>query len=327
MSKILVTGSNGFIGSHICEALVDSGFQVRALVRRTSNLTNLENIEVEYAYGDLNDYDSLLEAVEGVSAIVNNGGLTKTLDPAMFFKVNAGGTENILKAAFEFNPRLERFIQVSSTAACGPSNSMTPVTENDPTKPLTEYGRSKLGGEKAVLDFKDRLPVVILRPSAVYGPRDGEMLSFFKMIKFGLKPTFGTGECYINFTFVRDFARAIVKTLETDVESGEIFFITEKRPYSYSEAGDIISEIMGKRALDIHIPRTMVNFAGWVSETVASKRRRAVIFTRDKADEITQKYWLVDSRKAESRLGFVAPTSFREGAQETVKWYRQNGWL
>jgi nucleoside-diphosphate-sugar epimerase len=327
LSKILVTGSNGFIGSHICETLVESGYQVRALVRRTSDLTNLKNVEVELVYGDLNDYDSLIEANDGVSAIVNNGGLTKTLDSSMFFKVNAAGTENILKAAHEVNPDLEKFIQVSSAAACGPSGSMTPVNENDTPKPLTEYGRSKLDGEKAAINFKDKLPVVILRPSAVYGPRDGEMLSFFKIIKYGLKPTFGSGECYINFTFVKDFARAIVKVLETEIEPGEIYFITEKKPYSYSEAGDIISGILEKRALDIHIPGTVVNIAGWISETVARKRKKAVIFTSDKASEITQKFWLVDSRKAERQLGFIAPTSFRDGVRETVKWYRENGWL
>jgi nucleoside-diphosphate-sugar epimerase len=327
LRKILVTGPNGFIGSHICETLVGSGLQVRAMVRHTSDLSNLKEVDVELVYGDLNDYDSLKKAIDGVSAIVNNGGLTKTLDPSMFFEVNARGTGNILKAAYEINPRLEKFVQVSSTAACGPSDSMTPINEKDSPRPITEYGRSKLEGERAVLDFKDKFPVVILRPSAVYGPRDGEMLSFFKMIKYGLKPTFGTGECYINFTFVRDFARAVVKTLETDVDSGEVFFITEKKRYSYSEAGDIISEIMGKRALDIHIPRSIVDIAGWISENIAQRRNKAVIFTRDKANEISQKYWLVDSGKSESQLGFAAPTSFREGALETVKWYRENGWL
>jgi len=327
LSKILVTGSNGFIGSHICETLIASGYQVRALVRHTSDLSNLKDVEVELVYGDLNDKDSLLPAVDGVSAIVNNGGLTKALDYSMFFKVNAEGTRNILEAALEVNPGLDKFIQVSSAAACGPSDSMTPINEDDAPKPLTEYGRSKLAGEKAVLDFEDKLRVVILRPSAVYGPRDGEMLSFFKMIKFGLKPTFGFGECYINFTFVRDFGLALAKTLQSDLKSGEIFFITERKPYSYSEAGDIISEVLGKKALDIHIPKGVVSLAGWVSENIAQKREKAVIFTGDKANEITQKYWLVDSRKAEEHLGFVALTSFRKGVEETVNWYRENGWL
>jgi nucleoside-diphosphate-sugar epimerase len=118
-----------------------------------------------------------------------------------------------------------------------------------------------------------------------------------------------------------------VKTLQSDIESGEIFFITEKKPYSYSEAGDIISEILGEKTLDIHIPGTVVSIAGWISETIAQKRKKAAIFTQDKAIEISQKYWLVDSGKAERQLGFVAPTSFRDGAGETVKWYRENGWL
>jgi len=327
LKKVLVTGSNGFVGSHICEALLESGYEVRAMVRRTSNLSNLNGLDVELEYGDLRDFDSLLKAVDGASAVVNNGGLTKTIDTDMFYEVNSEGTENILKAALKANPDLEKFVHVSSAAACGPSDSKTPISEDHIPKPLTAYGKSKLEGEKRALNYKEKLPVVILRPSAIYGPRDNEMLSFFKVIKYGIKPTFGVGECYINFTFVKDFARAVVKSLECGVESGEIYFVTEKKPYSYSEAGDIISEILGRKAIDIHIPVAVLKFAGWVSEKIAENRRKAAIFSREKAIEISQKYWLAASDKIERDMGFVAAASFRDGVIETVKWYKDNGWL
>ena len=327
MKKVLVTGSNGFVGSHICETLLESGYPVRALVRHTSNLVNLEGLDVELVYGDLNDFDSLLKAVDGVAAVINNGGLTKAIDPDMFYKVNADGTENILKAALKANPGLEKFVQVSSAAASGPSASKTPLSEENPPRPLTVYGKSKLEGERRVLNYKEKIPVIILRPSAIYGPRDNEMLSFFKAVKFGIKPTFGMGECYINFTFVKDFARAVVKSIESDVQSGEIYFVTEKRIYSYSEAGDIISEVMGKKAIDIHIPACVLKFAGWVSEKIAENRKKAAIFTSEKAKEISRTYWLVASDKIERDMGFVAPTSFREGVEKTVEWYKENNWL
>lgn len=327
MKIVLVTGSNGFVGSHICETLLESGYRVRAMVRSTSNLSNLKGLDVELVYGDLNDFDSLLNAVEGVAAVVNNGGLTRTIDPDTFYKVNADGTDNILKAILKSNPGLERYIQVSSCAACGPSDTRTPIDENHPPKPLTVYGKSKLEGEKIAIGCSDKIPVTILRPSAIYGPRDGEMLSFFRIIKWGIKPTFGAGECYINFTYVEDFARAVVKSIESDVPSGGIYFVTEKRTYSYSEAGDIISGVLNRKGLDIHIPAKILEFAGWLSEMIARKRGKAAIFTKDKATEISQKYWLVQSDKIERDMGFVASTSFREGVEKTVQWYRENNWL
>jgi len=325
--KVLITGANGFIGSHLCEILQNAGFDVRALVRKTSNLDNISHLDLELCYGDITDIDSLKEAVKDVDYIIGNAGLTKTLDKSEFQKVNADGNANLLKAVRESNPNLKRFVLISSMAASGPSASMTRLTENDKPHPLTTYGRSKLEGENAVLKFKDQIPVTILRPSAVYGPRDVEIFSFFQAVKFRLKPTFGAGECYINFTYVKDLAKAILKTIESDLKSGSIYFITETKLYSYSEAGDIISDVMGVKAIDIHIPVTILAFAGRITEYIALLRKKAAIFTEEKAREISQKYWIVDNTKAEKELGISEWTSFQDGAKETVDWYRMKGWL
>lgn len=327
MRKMLVTGANGFIGSHICETLRSSGFDVRALVRQTSDLTNIKHLDLELVYGDLNDPDSLPAAIEGADAIVNNAGITKALDNAVFERVNVAGTENILKAVETSDGDIKRFVQISSTAASGPAPSDVPINEDHPPRPLTAYGKSKLESEKAAMAYGDRFPVTVLRPSAVYGPRDKEMLSFFKAVSFRLKPTFGTGECYINFTYVKDLAQAVARALTVDSPSGVVYFVAEKRSYSYSEAGDIISQALGIKGLDIHIPATVLRFAGKVSEAAARWRNKASIFSADKALEISQKYWLVDTSRIENELDFVSPTSFRDGVAETVEWYRRHGWL
>ncbi len=326
MTLALITGANGFVGSHLCEAFLASDYQVRALVRPSSDLSNIEGIDLELLYGDLNDPESLRDAVEGVDIIINNAGLTKTIDPVMFDTVNIAGTGNLLEAAKDYS-KISRFIQISSMAASGPASSYRPLTEDHPPRPLTAYGRSKLGGEKAVLNFKDQFPVTILRPSAVYGPRDKEMLAFFKAVKFKLKPTFGSGECYINFTYVKDLARAVLAAVRTDTVSGNVYFIAEKKAYSYSQAGDIISEVMGVRALDIHLPVPVLKLAGLLSEWIAGKRGQAVIFTEDKAAELSAKYWLVDTSAIEKDTGFVPRYSFKAGAAETIEWYSRRGWL
>jgi nucleoside-diphosphate-sugar epimerase len=327
VQKILVTGANGFVGSHICETLQRNGFQVRALVRKTSDLTNIKHLDLELTYGDLNVLDSLPAAIEGVEAVINNAGVTKALDNNTFNRVNAEGSENILKATERSNSDIKRFIQISSAAASGPAPSDTAIDENHTPQPLTAYGKSKLTGEKAVLAYQDIFPVTVLRPSAIYGPRDKEMLSFFKAVSFRLKPTFGRGECYINFTYVKDLAQAVAKALTKDLPSGGVYFVAEKRRYSYSEAADIISDALGIKGLDIHVPAAMLRFAGKISEMVAGWRNKASIFSADKALEMTQRYWLVDTSRIENDLGFVSPTSFTDGVTETVDWYRRHGWL
>ena len=327
MARVLVTGANGFVGSHICEALCNSGFEVKALVRKTSDLSNISHLDLELAFGDLTDPDSLRPAVSAVDAVVNNAGVTKALNASLFDRVNFEGTENILKALEAVNPGTTRFIQISSMAACGPAPSMTPINEDHPPAPVTAYGRSKLAGEGAVLNHKEKFPVTILRPTAVYGPRDKEMLSFFKAISYHIKPTFGSGECYMNFTFVKDLGEAVVKILTADSRSGGVYFVAEGRSYSYSEAGDIISEVLGLRALDVHVPIPIMKFAGAISEGIANLRKKPSIFTADKVHELTAKYWLVDSSRIEKDLGFRSTTSFREGVKGTVDWYREKGWL
>lgn len=327
MGEILVTGANGFVGSHICEALLDAGYRVRALVRKTSDLTNIDDLDISLVYGDLNDPESLGAAVDGVEAVINNAGLTKTNNVFQFDSVNVDGTINMLSAVQKVNPGIKRFVQISSAAASGSADSLDPIDEDRTPRPLTAYGRSKLGGEKAVGTFNEAIPSIILRPTAVYGPRDKDMLSFFKIIKYGLKPTFGTGECYTNFTYVRDLGEAAVKAVGSDVQSGSIYFVAEERFYSFSEAADIISGIYGNKAIDIHIPVWFLKIAGWLSETTARVMRKPSIFTREKAIEISQKYWLLDTSKIKKEMGFVCRTSFKDGAAETVDWYRRHKWL
>jgi nucleoside-diphosphate-sugar epimerase len=327
MVEALVTGANGFVGSHICEALIDAGFAVRALVRKTSDLTNIGEVPVRLVYGDLSDPASLAEAVAGTDIVIGNAGLVKALHFDEFHKVNVVGTENIILATLKCNPGIKRFVHISSTAACGPAPNKSPLNETHTPAPLTHYGRSKLEAEKIVLSYKDRLPVVILRPSAVYGPRDKEMRSFFKSVKLGIKPAFGCAQNYVNFTYAKDLARAVVSAISQKTESGSVYFIVEKKSYSYSEAGDILAKTLGRKAHNLYIPEGVIALAGRIAEQIASIRGKPSIFTRDKAIEIAQKYWLFDPSKAERELGFVCPTNFETGAAETIAWYKEKGWL
>jgi nucleoside-diphosphate-sugar epimerase len=149
--KALVTGGTGFIGSHLTEALIRKGVHVRCLLRKTSDLKWLKGLPVEFVSGDCNDKTSLKEAVRGVNWVFHLAGTTKAIKKETYFEVNGFGTENLIQACLENNPRLQKFIYISSQAAAGPSKNGSDKKELDSCEPVSFYGRSKRPGEESVL--------------------------------------------------------------------------------------------------------------------------------------------------------------------------------
>jgi UDP-glucose 4-epimerase len=145
--KALVTGGTGFIGSHLTEALIRKGVHVRCLLRKTSDLKWLKGLPIEFVHGDCNDKPSLEKAVRGVDWVFHLAGVTKAIKEETYFEVNGLGTENLIHACLENNPRLEKFIYISSQAAAGPSRNGCNKKELDPCEPVSFYGRSKRAGE------------------------------------------------------------------------------------------------------------------------------------------------------------------------------------
>ena len=140
----------------------------------------------------------------------------KALHEAAFFECNTQGTVNLLDAAIEHAPNLVRFVHVSSLEACGPSLDGKPVPL-DQERPVTAYGRSKLAAEKEVVARKDKLPVVVLRPAAIYGPRDVEILEAFRAVKKRQYPVIGDGQMLGCYTYGPDCARACVQAIDANI--------------------------------------------------------------------------------------------------------------
>jgi nucleoside-diphosphate-sugar epimerase len=243
-SRVLITGANGFVGSHLVERLLDRGYQVKCLVRKTSNLKWLSGLKVEYVYGDISIKDSLKDAVREVDIIIHSAGLTKAKNREEYFKANAKGTRNLVEACLVVNPKLQMFIYISSQAASGPGEDERPKDEAAPCRPVSDYGGSKLEGEKIVSEYSSKLPVTIIRPPAVYGPRDTDMLGFFKVVKYGFRISFGKGESYISLVYVKDLADGIILAVENPKAIGQIYFIADDRVYSWREAFNIIAGVM-----------------------------------------------------------------------------------
>jgi dihydroflavonol-4-reductase len=327
MKLVLVTGANGFVGSHLVETLLARGRKVRAQVRRTSDLSFLDHLKPELAYGDLRQPESLPQVVSDCQIVYHVGGITKANSPSQFYTVNEIGTRNLLEAVARASPNLERFVYVSSQAAAGPNRSGNPKSEDEAPRPITPYGRSKLGGEEEVRRFQDKIPFTIIRPPAIYGPRDRDILPFFRSIERGIKPLFGFGRAYVSVVYVKDLVEAIIAASFSELAVGQTYFIAERKAYLWKEAFDIMAEVMGARAVAVRIPKTVLFAMAFLSERIAKISGRLPALSIHKSKDLTQRYWVCDVSRAKRDLGWEARYGFREGVAETVEWYRENRWL
>ncbi len=325
--KILVTGATGFLGSHVAERLVRDGHQVRALVRRTSRTDFLESLGVELVLASLETGEGLDRAVEGMDAIVHGAGVVKARSPEDFRRGNAEGTRRLLDAAERRAGALRRFVYVSSLAAAGFTDSGRPKTEEDPPTPLTHYGKSKLEGERAVLERADRLAVTAIRPPAIYGPRDTEMYAFFQMVARRVVAFLGSPDNKLSLIYAPDCADAIVTALQHDHPSGRVYFVEDGRQYTQAEFARIVGEALGVRPVPLKVPLGVVRLAALGSELYGRASGRAVMLTRDKLKELVHPNLTCSSARIQRELGWKPRVQLEEGARRTVAWYRSRGML
>jgi nucleoside-diphosphate-sugar epimerase len=328
--KVLVTGASGFLGSHVAERLSERGDQVRALVRKTSNRRHLERLpNVELFEGSVEQVDRVREAVEDVDAIVHVAGIIKARTTDEFFAVNVGGTSNLVQAArgTRYGRPLKRFVLVSSLEACGPSVDGAPVPI-DQESPVTAYGRSKLAAEKVALAVKDELPVTILRPGAIYGPRDNEILEAFRAIQRGLLPLVDGGRAKGVWIYATDCADACIRAIDADVPSGRTYFVDDGcGPMEQRKMLGDAERALGRNALlraSLPVPVLMTVARGL--EVFGRVANRPVMLTREKANMLLQD-WVCTSAETERELGWQPKVPWDDGVRRTVTWYRENGWL
>jgi 2-alkyl-3-oxoalkanoate reductase len=323
--RVLVTGASGFLGGWIAEQLLAAGHEVRALVRPSSNTKHLAALKsVELVQGGMDDEKSIYAAVLGVEAVIHSAGLVKARNQAEFERTNVAGTRLMIEATRAHG--VKRFVLVSSLEATGPSpdGEPVPVTQE---RPVTAYGRSKLLGEKEVLKHRDDVHITILRPGAIYGPRDVEIFEAFKSVSRGLKPTFAKGHARGSFIYAQDCAELCVRALSSPAPSGSIFHAVDNTPLTQLEFFDRVEKALGKKALlNVSLPKFLLKGVSYGVQAFGQLSNRAVMLTPEKAEMLLM-HWVADSREAQVALQWQPLVSMERGCAQSVQWYREQGWL
>ncbi|OGD19571.1 MAG: hypothetical protein A2W03_01215 [Candidatus Aminicenantes bacterium RBG_16_63_16] len=320
--KAIVTGGTGFIGGHLIDRLLAQGSEVWALVRDPAKAAAFERKNVRLLRGDL---FSIPQLPAGFDLVFHLAGCTRSLESASYYNVNQAGTASLCRALAVVRADF-RLIVLSSLAAAGPSLDNRPILESDPPHPVSSYGRSKWLGEQEALKYRDRFPVFILRPSAVYGPGDRDFLGYFGMIKKRFFPVVRQ-QREASLCYVKDTVEALWLCALTDLTSGEIFNIAAPVPYNWEQVGDAAVRAMKIRARKVTIPLRCLYTVAVLLEARGRLTGDISLFSRDKYRELVQPGWVADTSKARDVLSFETRYSLEAGMAETVAWYRRRGLL
>ena len=327
----LVTGSTGFIGSHVAEILKARGHDVRLLVRSHTFFFFKQKTAYEIVKGDVTQKpEELAKAVEGADYIFHIAGLIKGRTQKHFNAVNAYGTRNLLQAIRNAdNSEIMRFVLCSSLAAVGPcEDSRHVIDEQSLPHPQTYYGRSKLLGEKFAGQFMKDFPITIIRPPAVYGPRDTGILEFFQWMAKGYSLQFGEDERVFSMIHGLDLARGLVEAAMHESTVGETFFLTDPEPYHLSWTMELVRDALKPSKNRMMKPPVWLakSYARFI-DVMQWITRRPMLPNSDKMRELLPLYWVCSGQKAKDTFGFEPQIKAEDGIRETAEWYIKEGWI
>ena len=326
---ILVTGANGFLGSHLVAHLLSAGHAVTALIRPTADARWLptEAPRLRLVRATFEDAEALAQDCARVETVCHVAGTTRARPESAYRTVNVGTTRALLEAC-RTAATVRRFVFCSSLSAGGPPPPGLPKHEDMPDAPRSAYGKSKREAERLVLAAGAPAEAVALRPGPIYGPRDTYALELFRMARRGLHLRVGPrGACY-NFCHVRDVARAFAQACTVPGLAGEVLYLADRVNYPAELFEAALAEAVGVRPrIRLRLPAPLVTAAARAAEALRRPDAPVPALNRDKARDLVAGCWAVDATRARRRLGWRPEIDLPTGLAETAAWYRRAGWL
>jgi dihydroflavonol-4-reductase len=327
MSRIFLTGATGFIGGFLAQKLFEDRHNLVCLVRKSSNLQWIKDLDCEFCYGLLGQPDSYISALKDCEYVFHLAGVTKAIKSEDYFTGNVLATQKLLETIIKANTNLKRFLFVSSQAAIGPSPTEQPLGEDAAYHPVTDYGRSKMEAEQIVRQNIPNVPVTIIRPPSVYGPRDTDVYHFFRFLKKGINPMVGKADQLVSLVYVEDLVQGIIDAAFSDNTKAQIYFLCEKKPSRWSDVAQISSKILERNYTTIHLPLPLAVGVASIFELSSKITRKPTILNRQKINEIKYQYWTVSSDRARRDFSYQTNFPLEIGIKKTIDWYINHHWL
>lgn len=321
---VFVTGGTGFIGSHLVDQLLRDTkvSEIRCMIR--SDWKWLTGKKIKPVYTNLSDLGKLEKALKGVEVIYHIAGMVKAPTYEELHRVNVEGTESLLLLARKCG--VMKVVVASSLAAVGPSSGV-PLSEESAFRPVSNYGKSKKNMEIMIGSLDLDFQVAIIRPPAVFGPREDQIFSFFKSAAKGIAPIIGNGDSpLVSMVYSSDLVQGLLLAAETNFSGTRTYFITGQRDYSWNEIVDATSGALGKKVRTFKLKPDWVIKAGSFAEKVARPFGVYPVVNSEKAQELVLE-WRCSAQKAQNELGYYPKYDLFRAISETVDWYKKHHWI
>jgi nucleoside-diphosphate-sugar epimerase len=318
---ILVTGASGFVGCNLVPTLAQQN-KIRLLVRHTSHIAqyvNKENIEI--VYGDLEKNRGIEEALRGVDTVIHGAARTIGKNLKEYYRTNTLATRYVIEAMKRGGAK--RILFLSSHAVSGPCESNHPIRETDPCQPISYYGMTKKYAEDIVI--KSGLSYIIIRPVAVYGPHDHEILRYIRFVNRGLFPKIGRGEKFTNLIYVADLVDVIMRIITGERFDKRIYFVSDGECYAVSDVVRVMADILKRHTLTICVPESVAQAFSLFNDVLLPQHRRLV--WRDKVKELKESRWMCCSDALTTTFDFTPRYTLYQGMKATILWYKEHGYL
>ena len=307
---VALTGATGFIGGRLARRLCSAGWQVRVLVRPATNTASLAGLGVQQLKGDLKDQESLQRLVADTYAVIHCAGAVRGVTPAQFNRINVEGVARLARVAVSQRPR---FLLLSSLAAREPG--------------LSPYAASKQQGEQALVAEAGEMPWVALRPPAVYGPGDRELLPLFQWMGRGIAPVLGSVGARFSLLYVDDLAAAVLQWLHQPQGVSGIFELHDGHAggYSWDEVVAIASVLRARRIRRVPVPAFLLRLLAGLSVSISRLGGYAPMLTPGKVRELRHPDWVCDNVAISRALGWTPQVELAEGLRRTLGWGEGKG--